>query len=114
MASKLTERNKNNRNVPLHRFPVIITRVRASRIVRTRYFNENWLQLAATTLIVDGSPEEFLALESRCARARCRNIAANRDAGRPLRRKHAGASARLFSSWKIVKDRRALPCPASL
>lgn len=31
--------------------------VRASRIIRTRYFNENWPQLAAITLIVVGSPE---------------------------------------------------------
>lgn len=29
-----------------------VSAVRASRIVRTRYFNENWLELAATTLIV--------------------------------------------------------------
>lgn len=60
--------------------------VRASRIVRTRYFNENWLQLAAYCRRLN---PKFLAPESRCARgrARCRNIAANRDAGRAATRR---------------------------
>lgn len=89
MAPKLTERNKNNRNVPrciVSRYNYArMSAVRASRIVRTRYFNENWLQLAATTLIVDGSPEEFLALESRYARARDAEIS-RRAATRAVRR----------------------------
>jgi len=83
--------------------------VRASRIVRTRYFNENWLQFAATTLIVDGP--KFLALESRCARARARDAEiSRRTATRAVRRAVTRRCGRAFIFiLENHKRRRALP-----
>lgn len=84
--------------------------VRASRIVRTRYFNENWLQLAATRLLSTVRPtlRSWHSNRSACGAEISRRIA--RRGPSAGRSHHAGAAARLFSSWKIVKDRRAPPC----
>lgn len=79
--------------------------VRASRIVRTRYFNENWLQLAATTLIVDGSCPKFLALESHGARARDAEIS-RRTATRSVRR---AATRRCGRAFIFILENRKRP-----
>lgn len=78
-------------------YSVIITRAyeppyeRASRIVRTRYFNENWPR----PLIVDQVATKSLSAPRQVSRAgRRRNIATRLRAG-------------LFSSCKIVKHRPA-------
>lgn len=73
MAPKLTERSKNNRNVPRCIVPrynyARMSAVRASRIVRTRYFNENWLR---PRLLSTASPEVLGSRITRGARARAR------------------------------------------
>jgi len=76
--------------------------VRASRIVRTRYFNENWLRLAYCRRFGRSS---WLSNRAVCARGVQKYRGESRGAGRPPRR---SALARLFSSWKIVKDRAAV------